>query len=121
MTDVFKTTEEATTPPVTVDPVVEKRLNDKDAFIEQLKRETAELREEVKKRTLADQQLDELRAEITRLKEENQPREATAPALSESSIRTLVEQTITAAEQTRTAGSNIQEANTTLVGILVET
>lgn len=113
MTDVFNTPTEAVIPPV-VD-VVDKRLKDKDDFIEQLKREQAELREELKKRVLADDQLAELRTEITRLKEENQPREHTAPALSESSIRSLVEQTITAAEQNRTAGVNIQEANTALI------
>lgn len=115
MTDVFNS-ETPVVPVTPADPVVEKRLQDKDAFIEQLKREQAELREELKKRVIADDQLNELRAEITALKEQTtQPREHTSPALSESSIRALVEQTITNTERNRATGVNIQEANTALI------
>lgn len=115
MTDVFNSeTAPAATP--AVDPVVEKRLNDKDAFIEQLKSELAGMREEVKKATTAQAQLDELRAELTALKSNTQPRETTNPALSEGDIRALVERTITTTERTRADATNVQEANDALIG-----
>jgi|SRR5882672_3686233 len=99
-----------------VDAVILKRLADKDAFINQLKGELAELKDAVKPALDAQTQLEALRQELKELREKGvQPKEHTTPALTATDVQTLVEQTVTAREQARTANENIGESNETLV------
>lgn len=88
-----------------------------DAYIEQLKRETAALREELKKATLTDEQLEGLRNEIKTLREAKPQgsRDDTNPALTVDSIKSLVAETITKTELNRTAQQNVLEANSAVV------
>lgn len=120
MTDVFNAseTDKVETPEDTTD----KRLKDKDDFIEQLKSEQAQLRAELAKKVDAEKALEELRNELKSLKEQKsaspQAKENTTPALSEVDIRTLVQKTITEAESVRSTEQNIKTANDTLVATL---
>jgi len=118
-TDVFA--KDAVTPTAeisetTTDPVILKRLTDKDAFINQLKGELAELKNAVKPALDAQTQLEALRLELKELREKGvQPKENTTPALTVTDVQTLVEQTVTAREQNRTANENVAEANSNVV------
>lgn len=117
MTDVFNP-DSQTIPeiPVVPDPVVEKRLKDKDDFIEQMKRENAEMRAEIAKAANRDKLLDDLRTELQTLKSQaTQPKENTTPSLTDGDIKTLVAKAITDAEATRSATQNVQEANNLMV------
>ena len=117
--DVFakdSTTQDPLTPETKVDPVILKRLEDKDAFINQLKGEVAELRNAIKPTIDAAAQLEAVRAELKELREKGvQPKEHTTPALTVTDVQTLVEQTVTAREQTRTVNENVAEANLNVV------
>lgn len=100
----------------TVDDLARAKI-ESDNFIEQLKRENAQARDEVKKAALADEQLEALRNEIKALREaRGEPsRDHTNPALTIESVKSLVAETITQAERNRTASQNISEANDSMV------
>lgn len=90
-----------------------------DAYIENLKREQAELRAELAKATKTDEELAALRAELNALRTATPQgsREQTVPALTVDSVKSLVEQTITQAERNRTAQQNVQAANAEMVRV----
>ena len=104
---------------VSGEDLVAKRLKDKDDYIEQLKSETAEMRATLAKQDNAAQELDTLREELLRLKEQSklstQARGNTSSALSETDIENLVAKALTKQEATRTATENIREANRLVV------
>lgn len=120
MTDVFNADTE-TTVEASKDDTVEKRLKDKDDFIERLKAEAAELRAEVAKKVDAEKALEDLRNELRSLKEQRitspQAKENTTPALSEVDIKTLVQKTISETEASRDKSENIKRANDELVAL----
>lgn len=103
--------------------VLQKRLTDKDKFIEQLKTENAEMRKTVENADNAAQELEQLKNELKELKENSeknsgaQPRDNTNPSLTETDIEELVARTITKQEQERTAGQNILKANEEMIKI----
>lgn len=119
MTDVFNNETKVETPVTApADPVVDKRLKDKDDYIARLEAQTADLRQEVEKFSTAAQQLEELRNEVKSLKENKtaiQPRENTTPVLTEVDIKTLVQKTITEAETSKSTAQNVKDANDALV------
>lgn len=88
-----------------------------DAFIEDLKRQISELRSSTENQDTAKLELEALKNEMKTLRESRntQSRDATNPALSESQLKALVENTVTGLEKTRAADQNITEANTRLV------
>lgn len=87
-----------------------------DRFVEDLKRQISELRGSVENQDLAKQELELLKNEIKTLRESRtQSRDNTSPALSESQLKALVENTVTGLEKTRAADQNIIEANNRLV------
>lgn len=88
--------------------VLIKRLEDKDKFIDQLKHETAQMREAVALLEPLKEELKALKAELSN----GQPRDNTRPQLSEVDIKSLVQKTITESETSRSAAQNLKEANT---------
>ncbi len=118
MTDVFN----AETETNKVEPVPPKtpedRLKEKDEFIESLKRQTAELREDLAKRVDAEKALEDLRNELKSMREQSKTASqggTQASALSEVDIRTLVQKTITDTESLRSKEQNVKTANDELV------
>lgn len=101
--------------PVVVDPVIQKRLTDKDSFIERLKSEQAELRAELAKRLDAETELQKIRSELQQLREQPAPKDNTSPALDAANIQKLVLDTITNQEQSRTKADNVTQANSDMV------
>lgn len=116
-----ETVEDQTTTETSTDiSKVEKRLADKDTFIDQLKAEAAEMRAALAQGDKAEQELDALRDEIKRLKEpqaEQTPRGHTSPSLTESDIETLVAGVMTKREQAASAVENRKASNDALVAV----
>lgn len=99
----------------TVDDLARGKL-EADNFIDQLKRETEGLREELKNRTKAEEELNGLREEIKNLRTATtQASRDTNPSLTADSIRSLVSETITQADRNRTTQQNINTANDAMV------
>lgn len=95
---------------------VDKRLKDKDDFINQLKSELAEIRKDLGQKVNAENELKALRDEMRALRTTPKPesRETQTPELATvdgDKIRDLINQTITEREKQHTAAENVAEAN----------
>lgn len=89
-----------------------------DLFIEQLKKETADLRKELGTKVDTEATLAELRNELKALKEKpavTSPMEKTPSSVSESDLKALIARTITEQEATKTSAQNIVSANNAVV------
>jgi type II secretory pathway component PulM len=95
-------------PPVDEKSLLLKRIEDKDAFIEQLKTENAEMRR-------VTQEVEQLKARLKETPAKPEPEGNTGPALTKEAIENLVANTITARERMQTADQNVREANATMV------
>ena len=121
MTDtlVFDTKpNEQTKPDQTPVDILEKRINDKDVFIEQLKSENAQMRQLVANADKAIAEVNALKDEIEELKKKSvvpQPREHTASVLTETDIEALIAKSISKRELDQTATQNIREANDEMI------
>lgn len=92
----------------TVDELAKAYIN-ADTFIEELKTENRQAREQLAKSKTLDEALQRLQADTTS-KQEDKP-VVTAPAVTEDSIRKLVEQTVTGLETARTKQENLLKAD----------
>lgn len=127
MTDAFNTTPSVTVSAAdlvgegkkfkTVDDLAKGKA-EADAFIEQLKKEQADLRKELSVKVDTEATLTELRNEMKALKESKSvipSKENTTSALSENDLKALVSKTITESEANRSQTQNIVTANNQLV------
>lgn len=98
----------------TLDDLV-KKIHNADAFIEQLKDEGKNLRDELAKRTNAADNLEELRREIAALKtapkQPDEPSPNTTGELTAEKLEAVVASVITKQEQSRTARENLAASN----------
>ncbi len=105
---------ETTTDKTTTDTVdgLNKRLADKDEFIEKLKGETSTMRTELEGRDKGLAELDNLREELKRLKQEaiTQPKDTTISSSTDLDIEKLVANAITKREQESTVAQNVKSA-----------
>lgn len=92
--------------------ILEKRLKDKDAFIEQLKGETAGLREDINGLLRGQEELDKLREEMRMAKDRAAPQSqgSQPPSLNEADIEKLVANAMTKREREATTSQNINTA-----------
>lgn len=98
-----------------VDALVKGKV-EADAYIENLKREINELKNTVSNTSAVQTEVERLKEEMKSLREAgSQSRDGTRPALSESQVKALVENTISQSETTRIVNQNIREANDRLV------
>lgn len=122
MTDVFNASATPDPTPSGDDRLtkLEQRLNDKDEFIEQLKTETAQMREELRNRDKGFEELNTLRDEIARLKANEpapQAKHQTGAELTDTDIEALVAKAITKQEMDRSTAANIKVANDQMVKV----
>lgn len=120
MTDGVFNNEPPVTPPATPDPVVDQRLEAKDMFIDQLKLENAEMRQELAQRAEVEKLLEEARQKAA-----NPPPSREAPPAAQEPAKSvdadeLVERVLQV--QTQRAAEAQGKANAqTVVDRLVET
>jgi hypothetical protein len=87
-----------------------------DAFIEQVKSENASLRAELEKKINAEDQLAQLRAELTKSKQNaDEPKGNNNPSLTTEAIEDIVTKSITRIETQRTATQNVKTVEGTMV------
>jgi len=97
----------------TIEDLAKAKL-ESDTYIERLKSELEDVKNQVGRAANLEEQFTTLRDEIVRLKAARQPpetEERTAPALSATDVEALVTKVMTQQEAQRSASQNVEEAN----------